>query len=213
MTLAGWKRVSEWPLALAAVVFLAAYAWSVIGDLASEQEAAAEVTMNVVWLAFVIDYGVSLCLAKPRTRWFFTHLHELAVVALPFLRPLRLLRLISLVRVLHNSVGAALRGQVTVYLVAGSALLVFVAALAVLDVEQNAAGANIQSFGDAVWWAFVTITTVGYGDYFPVTFPGRMIAVGLMVSGIAILGTVTATLASWFVELVNQRGLSDSRSA
>jgi voltage-gated potassium channel len=115
--------------------------------------------------------------------------------------------------VLHNSVGAALRGQVTVYLVAGSALLVFVAALAVLDVEQNAAGANIQSFGDAAWWAFVTITTVGYGDYFPVTFPGRMIAVGLMVSGIAILGTVTATLASWFVELVNQRGLSDSRRA
>ncbi len=73
-------------------------------------------------------------------------------------------------------------------------------ALAVLDAEQNAPGSNITNIGDALWWAFATITTVGYGDFYPVTVLGRLIAAGLMIAGITMLGTVTAALASWFVE-------------
>jgi voltage-gated potassium channel len=81
--------------------------------------------------------------------------------------------------------------------VAGSAvLLVFVGSLAVLDVEQNAPDAKILSFGDAAWWAITTITTVGYGDLFPVTPIGRLVAAALMMSGIAVLGVVTASIAS-----------------
>jgi voltage-gated potassium channel Kch len=57
-------------------------------------------------------------------------------------------------------------------------------------------------FGDAIWWAVTTMTTVGYGDHYPVTAGGRLVAFGLMIGGIALLGTVTATLASWLVETV-----------
>ncbi|MGZ0712641.1 potassium channel family protein (plasmid) [Coraliomargarita sp. W4R53] len=57
----------------------------------------------------------------------------------------------------------------------------------------------------SLWWAFVTITTVGYGDYYPATTTGRLIAVGLMIGGIALIGVVTATLASWIVERVSDQ--------
>ena len=93
-----------------------------------------------------------------------------------------------------------LRGRVVVYTVGATVLTVFIAALAVLDAEQGTGA--IRTFGDALWWAFVTITTVGYGDLYPVTPLGRIVAAGLMVGGIALIGVVTATLASWIVERV-----------
>lgn len=83
-----------------------------------------------------------------------------------------------------------------------ASLIAFCAALATLDVERDAAGANITNIGDAMWWALETMTTVGYGDRFPVTSVGRLVAVGLMLSGIALLGIVTATFASWLVARV-----------
>ena len=58
-------------------------------------------------------------------------------------------------------------------------------------------GANITNFPDAIWWAIVTIATVGYGDYSPITFEGRAIATLLMFSGIAVLSVVTVSFASW----------------
>ncbi|WP_243399625.1 potassium channel family protein [Arthrobacter glacialis] len=88
-------------------------------------------------------------------------------------------------------------------MIASSALLVYVGALAMYDAEKASPDASIASFGDALWWAFVTITTVGYGDLTPTTLLGRSIAVGLMIGGIALLGVVTATLASWLVEKVS----------
>ena len=71
-----------------------------------------------------------------------------------------------------------------------------------LDNERGKPGANIETFGDAVWWAMTTVTTVGYGDRYPVTGMGRVIAGAVMVAGIALLGTVTATLASWLIDQV-----------
>jgi voltage-gated potassium channel len=92
------------------------------------------------------------------------------------------------------------RGRVVAVVGAAVAVVGFVAALAMLDAERKNPDANIQSFGDAVWWAATTVTTVGYGDRYPTTTEGRYVAVGLMVTGIALLGVVTAALASWFVE-------------
>jgi voltage-gated potassium channel len=74
--------------------------------------------------------------------------------------------------------------------------------LPVLDAERANPEANITGLGDAIWWAAATMTTVGYGDRYPTTGVGRLAAVGLMVGGIAVLGVVTATLASWLVEQV-----------
>ena len=95
-----------------------------------------------------------------------------------------------------------LRGRLAVYVAGGAALLGFCAALAVLDAERSRPDANISSFGDATWWAITTMTTVGYGDHYPVTTSGRLIGVALMLGGIALLGVVTASLASWLVEAV-----------
>lgn len=202
MDLARWKRLTEWPLTFLAVTFLVSYAVEVIGNLRGSAATPWDVVMNIVWALFAVEYVITLVLAPERLRWFLGHLPDFFLVALPFLRPLRLLRLVTLVQLLQRRAGDAFRGRVTTYVVAAATLLVFIASLAVLDAEQNASGSNIQSFGDALWWAFVTITTVGYGDYFPVTLVGRLVAVGLMIAGIALIGTVTAAFASWFIERV-----------
>lgn len=94
-------------------------------------------------------------------------------------------------------------GRVTTYVVGIVAVSVFLGAIAVLDVEREAASANIASFGDAIWWASATVTTVGYGDFYPVTLAGRLVAIGLMVVGIGTVGAVTASVAAWMVKQVD----------
>lgn len=201
MTLKRWEQAAEWPLIGISVLFLAAYSVQVLASGAAAE--AAGWFMAVTWGLFLVDYLVSLWLAPQRISWFFRHLHELAIVGLPMLRPLRLLRLLTLISVLQRVAGNALRGRVVTYVIAASGLLVYIGALAMYDAERAAPSASIKSFGDAAWWAIVTITTVGYGDLSPVTATGRLIAVGLMIGGIALLGTVTATLASWLVDKVS----------
>ncbi|HEY0261274.1 MAG TPA: ion channel [Lacisediminihabitans sp.] len=205
MDQAQWRRYTEWPLSGVALLFLGVFAWQVIDQPTGSSAVAAESIINATWAVFIVDYLVTLILARPRWRWFYTHLFDLAIVALPLLRPLRLLRLVVLLRVLQRAAGTALRGRVVVYAAGSALLLVFVGALAVLDTERGAPGASITTFGRAIWWAFVTITTVGYGDVYPVTDEGRLIAVAVMLGGIALIGVVTATLASWIVERVAQQ--------
>ena len=202
MTQERWQRLAEWPLTAAAALFLAAYAWEVIGDLTGPKSTVAEVILGATWAVFLADYAANLSLAPQRWRWFRTHVLDLLIVVLPLLRPLRLLRLVTLLSILQRTAGAAFRGRVVIYAAGASVLLVFVAALAVLDAERDAPGSTITSFESALWWAFVTITTVGYGDFTPLTVTGRLIAGALMLGGIALLGVVTATIASWIVERV-----------
>jgi voltage-gated potassium channel len=202
MTQQRYRALAEWPLMATALVFLAAYAWQVIGRIEGTGADWLEGAMWVTWCVFVLDYAANLWLAENRRQWFVRNLHELVIVALPFFRPLRLLRLVTLLSVLHRTVGETLRGRVVTYVAASAALLVFVGALAVLDVEQGAPDAKITTFGDALWWATATITTVGYGDMYPVTPIGRLVATALMMSGIAVLGVVTASIASWLVQRV-----------
>jgi voltage-gated potassium channel len=210
LTQARWRQLTDIPLTVAATVFLAVYAWEVIADLQPPADTVAQVIMWIIWGLFVIDYVANLILAERRLRWFFTHFYELLIVALPALRPLRLLRLVTLLAFLQRGAGRALRGRVVIYAAGASLILVFVAALAELDVERHAVGSHIHNFGDAVWWACVTITSVGYGDVTPVTIEGRFIAVGVMIAGIALLGTVTATLASFFIDRVEDTTKEES---
>jgi voltage-gated potassium channel len=209
MKLELWDRLTEWPLVVASLAFLGFYSWQVIGNLQAPENAVPEAAMAILWLVFAVDYLIRLYLANPRKRWFVRNIPLLLIVALPFLRPLRLLRLVTVLSALSRGTGRAFRGRITLYIASAVPLLVIIGGLAILDAEQNAEGANITSFRDGLWWAFATITTVGYGDRFPVTDVGRLVAVGLMLAGIGVLGTVTATVAQWFVELVGKEKESE----
>jgi voltage-gated potassium channel len=189
---------------IAALAFLVAYAWPILDeDLSRGLVVACASVTWVAWAAFAVDFVVRVHVAGDRRRYVLRHLHDLAVIVLPLLRPLRLLRLVTVIGALNRRAGSSLRGRVVVYVAGSTALLTGVAALAMLDAERDGADANITTIGDALWWAVTTITTVGYGDRYPTTTGGRAIALGLMLAGIALLGVVTATLASWLVERVS----------
>lgn len=201
-----WERRAELPLTAAALLFLAAYAWPILDpDLPQAWRSAFLIVTWATWALFAVDYLARLALSEKRRRFVRQNLLDLLVVAVPLLRPLRLLRLVTLLSFLNRHASSRLRGKVVTYAVGGTLLLVLVGGLAVLDAERGASGANITTYGDAVWWAMTTITTVGYGDQFPVTPTGRAVAGALMVAGIALLGTITATLASWLVERVAEQ--------
>ncbi len=208
--LATWNRLSEWPLIAVSLAFLGAYSWEVLNvHMAPATHNLCEVVQDVAWAAFIVDYLWRLYLARNRWHYFSRHLLDLAIIALPMFRSLRLLRVLMLLRVLSRSAGASLRGQMAVYIAGTTSLLIYCGSLAILTAERGQPGAKIETFGDAVWWAVATVTTVGYGDYYPVTTQGRVIAAGLMVTGIALIGLVTASFATWIVARVQSETEQD----
>ncbi len=199
--IAAWDRRLDLWLTGLAVLFLAAYAWSVLDrSLTPTAQTAIEVVLTASWALFGVDYLVRLGLAHRRWRFVGTHLLDLVLLLLPMFRPLRALRLITVLGVLNRQLRNDVRGRVVLYVCGTVTLVGFVAAVAVLDAERDAPDSSITTFGEALWWTITTISTVGYGDRYPVTFEGRLIAASLMVAGIALLGVVTASIAAWFVE-------------
>lgn len=193
-----WERRTEWLLAAAAVVFLGVYSVQVLGKPHGRETYVLWAVTWSIWGLFILDHVARLCLAPDSLRWFSRHLLDLAVVALPLLRPLRFLRLLLLIGTLQKAVGNVFRGRIIIYTASGIALLIYVASLAVFDKERYQPGATINSFGKALWWSVTTVTTVGYGDVYPVTNVGRVIAVMLMIGGISLAGVVT----SWIIQRV-----------
>lgn len=161
-----------------------------------------------IWAAFLAEYLARLLVAPNRLSFIVHNPFDLLLVVVPVLRPLRLLRSLRLIRGI--GVGAAAGRAVresrirlasrAALLAAGSAaILITAAAVMVLDAERAAPKTNITSFGDALWWAMSTVTTVGYGDHYPVTPAGRAIGAVLMIAGVAVFGVVAATAAAWFM--------------
>ena len=205
--IAAWDAKVEWPLTGLAVAFLAGYAWQVLDtSLGPVGRDALELALTGIWLLLGADYIVRLALARQRLRFVRHHLLDLLLLLLPMFRPLRALRVVTVIGVLNRQLRADFRGRVALYVGTTVGLVGFVAALAVLEAERNAPEASITTFGDAIWWTITTISTVGYGDRYPVTVEGRLVAATLMVTGIALLGVVTASIAAWFVENVRRAG-------
>ncbi|MFK4105547.1 ion channel [Streptomyces sp. NPDC019531] len=198
---ARWEHLTQRPLLALAVVFAVAYAVPIVDTTAGPPVTrACTVVEWVVWGSFATDYLVRLVLTPRRREFVRTHWLDLCAVVLPLLQPLRLLRLVSTLMLVGQRARMASQIRVTTY-VAGSVVgLLMFGSLAVLSVERDSPDGNIRTLGDAVWWSFTTMTTVGYGDHAPTTGLGRMVAVGLMLSGIALLGVVTANIAAWFIE-------------
>ena len=199
-----WERYAEWPLAAAALLFLGLFSVQALARPHGCEAYVLWVISWIVWGLFIVDYVVRLYLASNRSHWFVRHQLDFAIVALPLVRPLRLLRLLVLIEVLQKAIGNAFRDRIVVYTVSGVLLLIYTSSLAVFDKERFLPGATINSFGKALWWSITTVTTVGYGDVYPVTNTGRIIAVLLMIGGISLVGVVTAALASWIIERVSE---------
>jgi voltage-gated potassium channel len=208
-----WRKYSEWPLAAAAVVFLVTYSIQVIADVPERDALVYEIIIWATWGLFVVDFVANLILAERRWRWFTHNLHAAVILAVPMFRPLRLIRLVSVMQFSHRVAGRRLRGRVLTYAFAIAVLLVYVGALAALDAEQNVRGASITNIGDALWWAAVTLTGTGYGDFVPITLVGRLVGVGLMIGGLAIVGVIAASFAAWMIERVGTRVAEDAERA
>lgn len=197
-----WEQRSGAPLMVLAVLFLVVYAAPVlVPDLPPELDRACFFANLVIWGVFAADYLIRVILVENRWAFVRANWFDLLVLALPLLRPLRLLRLLTALMVIERRTEVWTRGKIAVYVGATTALLVLVGALAILDTERDTG--NIGSYPEALWWSVVTVTTVGYGDYFPVTGGGRAVAVGLMVCGIGLLGFVTGSLVSWVLERIS----------
>lgn len=195
----------ELPLLLASVLFFAAFAVPIIWwpDTPTGVVDACVAIEWITWGLFAVDYVVRLTLSTRRAQFVKSNWFDFLVIALPMLRPMRLLRLVTVVSIMNKRAASDMRGRVGLYVVFAALLFATIGALAVLDAERASPDANIRTVEEAFWWAAATMTTVGYGDFYPVTGMGRLAAVGLMIGGIAVLGAVTGTLASWIVEKVS----------
>lgn len=183
--------------------YLGIYAYQVIARPSATVWIALEWASVAIYGLFVVELVVRLLgswaslwtiqgfLAFLRTHW----LSVLAVV-LPAFRALRVLRVVIVLRALEPFLTKRTHKlSVTTTIVMPP--LLFMSAVSVLEAEQDAPGANITSFPDALWWALASITTVGYGDRFPITADGRMVAMFLMFIGIGLFGSLTALFAAW----------------
>ena len=172
---------------------------------------------NVICIVFLIDFTINLIGAKPKRAYFITRRGWLDLIGsipsfgfIPFtalFRLARLSRLARITRLMRGQAGKELvidvlknRSQYATFitiLLAG--MVLSIASILILQEESRSPDANIKTGGDALWWGIVTITTVGYGDFYPVTTLGRLTAFFVMVAGIGIIGALASILASLLV--------------
>ncbi|MFE7855934.1 potassium channel family protein [Streptomyces sp. NPDC057403] len=197
-----WEQRTELPLAVASLAFLAAYAVRVLAPgLTDLLQAVALAVLLASWVLFAVNYAVLWHLSGQGLSFVRKHPLDGVVVVLPLLRPLRVVKVYEAVQRRHGKPRLALHARVILYSGLSTVLLGFAGALAAYQQERGAPGTTMKSFGDAVWWACATLSTVGYGDVTPVTPMGRVIAVGMMAVGLALLGAVTGTFASWLLQV------------
>ncbi len=190
-----WVAATTRPLDILGLLFLIDFvAGRLVPDGPAWWQPSLTIISTAVWIAFVVDYVVRLALTPDR--WYFVRSHplDLIMVLLPMLRVLRAILLVR--RSFKNISTERIAGS----LLAIVAVIVATGAVLEYAVEHKAPGANITTLGLAFWWAIVTTTTVGYGDTYPVTAVGRVIASVIMMVGIGLIGTVSATVAAWFVK-------------
>ena len=194
-----WTKLSPTFLQVLGVIFLAGYAWPIINpNLSPALHSLCNWTLFIIWVFFAFDYFARLSIADNKRLFVRKNLLDLAAVALPFLPLLRAIRALAAVTVLSRRNRGSRSQQVTTSVVTLAFATWFVAGLAVTEAERHVDGSNIQGVGDGWWWAITTMATVGYGDTYPVSTQGRIVGTALMIMGVALLGTITASIASNF---------------
>lgn len=182
-----------------------------IVPLPPETTALLQLFDTLICVVFLLDLGVRF--AKAESKWTFARWGWIDLLAsIPMMDALRWGRLIRVVRVLRAFRSARVfaafflrrrADSAFASVVAVSVALVIFGSLAMLNVESDSQS-NIRTPGDALWWSLSTITTVGYGDRYPVTAEGRVIAVMLMIAGAALFSTFTAFVATYFLQPAKQ---------
>ena len=201
-----FSKAVDGPMLVLAILWLPVLIWPLVGHPSSGIADTLNAIDYLVWALFAVEYLVKFYLAPSRRHFVRTHLLDLAVIAVPLLRPIRVLRVLRILRGVVVAGGVLRRARSILthhglhYVLLAVVLLVFVAAALEKAFEASVKGSNIHTYADALWWAVVTVTTVGYGDKFPVSAAGRGVAVVLMLAGIGLVGVVTATVASFFIE-------------
>lgn len=199
MTEARWRQLTDIPLLLAGLLFYVVYALPILNDsLTAAQRDLCTRTNIAIWIAFVIDCLVRMGLSRDWRGFVRTNLLDLFALVMPLLRPLKIVSLLQSVSRTHERLRVDPHRQLATYGLASIVLLGFAAALTIYSIERHAPGATIVTFGDAAWWTLTTATTVGYGDTYPVTGEGRYVGAVVMIGGVAVLGMVSASVATWF---------------
>jgi len=211
----------RWPMAVLAVVFTIAFVLSLEHTLAPRWLRATEIAQDAIWLIFALEYFVLLGLAADKRLYFRTHVLELLSILLPsfrLLRVVRVLRLVPGVRVLAATAAAGrgikggrrvLRRNVVAYAAMSLFLILLIGAAAVHMAEGHINPA-LRTYSACLWWS--TVTAVGYGDALPLSVWGKVLTVVLMITGIGLLGVVTAAIASCFVEIEREDNDLELRS-
>ena len=197
-----WERYSTIPLAALALVYLGLYAIEVLGDESQVMLFDLILGSDIIWGIFIVDFVARFILHDNKKLFLKKNVIELIGLLLPFFRAFRMLRVVIAIGFLTRA-AKSLQGRINIYIGIILPILIFTCSLGVYEAEHLAPGAKITQYGDALWWAFVTITTIGYGDYYPITFEGRAIAVLLMLSGLALVSVITVSFASWFLDRMN----------
>ncbi|MGW3727698.1 potassium channel family protein [Streptomyces sp. F001] len=205
---ARWERRAEIPLTAASLLFLVSYGTRVLGEgLPEEVRDLCLAVTYASWALFVVDYAVRWRFSGEGLHFVHRHWLDSLVVLLPLLRPVRIVRVHDAVQDRRQAAPRLpVQARVMMYAGLSSVLLGLTAALSVYHVEHTAPGATIRTFGDALWWAASTLATVGYGDVVPVTLLGRLVAVGLMGCGLALLGAVVGSFSSWLMQRFARAG-------
>ena len=203
-----WERRTDKSLFVASLLYLVAYAAPIVSTrISAPLDGILNIFQMILWALFAADYCVRLYLA-PRRIYFLTHnLMNLAIVLLPAWR------IVSFLAMLHMTANRQykLLSELAVKLFGYTLIFVIMAALAIFSTEQNAPGALITDIWTAYWWTLATLATVGYGDVYPVTVLGRVIAVIVMIYGVGLFGVITGALATWVIEKIS--GLTEEDHA
>jgi voltage-gated potassium channel len=196
------KRVWNETLTLLAICFLIAYSYPAFDEsISNSTNHYLGLVQWACWLAFAVDLIYGIWKAESKKEFLKRHPLEIASVLLPFLRPLRLMRVISFGSLALQKVAIGRQFAITVKVAISALFISYIAAIQITISERSIEGSNIKTFSDGLWWAVTTVTTVGYGDRYPTTAEGRMLAVLLMITGISLVGVITASVAAWFVKM------------
>ena len=198
-----FRTATELPMSLLALALGLILLFPIIFKVSPGTETNLDLAGWLIWGAFLFEYLALLWLAPDKWQMVREHPIELLLILVPVLRPLRFLRVLQAV----SGLGATVQSLTRMFsrpgfhwFLAFATGVIFASAAATFAFERGAADAEITSLSEALWWAIVTCTTVGYGDFTPVSAGGRGVAVLLMLLGVSLISVITANIASFMVE-------------